>query len=199
MKILTPIAQYGTIGVVTMLLAIYLPGNKFFRGIIFCMGAGISILVPDPMMLILLFGIALACGIKNSAVSATQNKNIGLLIVGAIVLVIFGKSLMLDYPAVHTPIFEFLKEKSLLLFVAWSRTDIILLLLAFCCLVYFLVRQSSSLILALLTLASIFASFHYSQVVFRAIPVSALIVMCYLEFIEVLKHNQIQKIYSEFK
>ena len=62
---------------------------------------------------------------------------------------------------------------------------------------YFLVRQSSSLLIALLTLASIFASFHYSQVVFRAIPVSAVIVLFFLEFTKVYKHNQIPKIYGK--
>ena len=196
-KILIPIAQYGIIGVVTMILAIYLTGNKFYRGIVFSMGAGISILVPDPMILLLLFAIALVCGIKNSMASTIQNKNIGLSVAGAIVLMVFGKSLMLDYPAAHAPIFEFLKEKGLILFGSWTQTDVILLLLVFCCLGYFLVRQSSSLLIALLTLASIFASFHYSQVVFRAIPVSAVIVLFFLEFTKVYKHNQIPKIYGK--
>ena len=149
------------------------------------------------MMLVLIFGIALVCGIKNSTASMTHNKNIGLRIAGAIVLVVFGKSIMLDYPAVHTPIYEFLNQKELILFGPWTQTDIVLLLLVFCCFGYFLVRQSSSVLIALLSLVSIFISFHYSQVVFRVIPISAVIVMVFLEFTRVLNHNQSPKTYSE--
>ena len=104
---------------------------------------------------------------------------------------------MLNHPAVHAPIYDFLNQKELILFGPWTQTDIILLLLVFCCLGYFLVRQSSSVLIALLALASIFTSFHYSQVVFRAIPISAVIVMVFLEFTRVLNHNQFPKIYSE--
>ena len=146
------------------------------------------------MMLVLIFGIALVYGIKSSAASMTHNKNIGLRIAGAIVLVVFGKSIILDYPAVYAPIYDFLNQKELILFGPWTQTDIILLLLAFCCLGYFLVRQSSSVLIALLTLASIFTSFHYSQVVFRAIPISAVIIMVFLEFTRVSNYNPSPKI-----
>jgi len=161
------------------------------------MGAGITLLVPDSMILILLFGIALVCGFKNSTDSIMQNKNTGLRIIAAIILIIFGKTLMLDYPAAHGPIFEFLKERDLILFGSWTQTDILLLLLVFSCLGYFLVRQSSSILIALLILASIFTSFHYSQVVFRVIPASAIIIIFLLELTRAPKHNQISKVNCE--
>ena len=110
---------------------------------------------------------------------------------------IFGKSLKIDYPAVHTPIFEFLKEQKLIRFGTWTQIDIILLLVVFCCFGYFLARQASSILIALLTLACIFTAFQYSHAVFKVIPVSVLIIIVFLEFTRVLKQNQTPKTFSE--
>jgi hypothetical protein len=183
-NILMPVAQYGVIGIVCMVLAVYLKGNEFCRGLVFCLSAGMVILVPDPAILILILGIALTWGMENSF---GKNNRAGIgdilpLFVLAIVLVIAGKSLMLDYPAAHLPIFEFLEKRNLILSptlsspIKWGNYVFIVSFAGY--LGYLLIGRSSAVI-AIVSLASILLAFYLLPDAFKAIPLVATMVIVY--------------------
>ena len=180
MFILIPATQNAAIAMAGMAFAIYFEGDIDKRSLIFLLSAGLAMLTPDPSVLISITGMVLVWGMTNSAKynNRAELRKTALWVSGGLCLVIFGKSMMLTYPAAHPAVFEFLEKRNLVLpFNIFSQKLIAITYYLFAVITIgslgYLLSRNSSLGFATVLMLIMAAAFFYHQELFKSIPLAA--------------------------
>lgn len=180
MFVLVPATQISAIGISGMVFAIYFESDIYKRSLIFLLSAGLAMLTPDPLIIILIFGIILVWGMTNGIKynNSTEFKKVAPWVSIGLLLVIFGKSMMLTYPSAHPAVFEFLEIKNLVLPFKINAQKFIALtyyLFAFLTIIFlgYFLGKNHSLGFTTLMMFIMALTFFCHQELFKSIPLVA--------------------------